>query len=223
MVDIIDVDIPLLIGLPDLHYLQAQISCDTASIWLKRYKAWVRGQYVNDRIVLPIVSGLHSSSAARDNAIHVTELEAKRYHHHFKHVSVDGMVRALQQAGRLVSSEDRKILKKTVDACHQCIRSSALPRRPVVAYPYPTTFNNRLAADIFTVNDVKFLRVICLGTHFSRIVPLSIFNAKKSESSANVFEIFYSFWLNYLGLCDMLVVDQGKNFVSEEFHYSCEA
>eukprot|EP00172_Hildenbrandia_rubra_P004628 Plantae.Rhodophyta-Hildenbrandia_rubra.ctg9723.p1 GENE.Plantae.Rhodophyta-Hildenbrandia_rubra.ctg9723~~Plantae.Rhodophyta-Hildenbrandia_rubra.ctg9723.p1 ORF type:complete len:306 (+),score=28.12 Plantae.Rhodophyta-Hildenbrandia_rubra.ctg9723:286-1203(+) len=133
------------------------------------------------------------------------------------------MARALRHAGRLASAEDRKLLEKTVDQCHQCIRSSSLPRRPAVGYPHPTTFNNRVAMDIFTVNGAKFLHVICLGAHLSRIVPLSIFKSTAEESSTNVFEIFCSFWINYLGVCDALVVDQGKNFVSQEFHYSCEA
>lgn len=219
-VDLVNIDVPLLIGLPSLRAAKDIIDCDSGSVYFAKYDKYMHGACVSDRLLLSVMP---SSNVAQHIDVALTELEAKRLHHHFKHVSVEGIARALKNSGRKVTADDRKILSNIVSNCLQCKLSSSLPWRPVVAYPYPTTFNNRIAMDVFTINGMTVLHIICLGTHYSRLIPLSIFNALDKESSKNVFEIFYCFWINQLGLCDIAVVDQGKNFVSQEFYYNCEA
>eukprot|EP00172_Hildenbrandia_rubra_P001905 Plantae.Rhodophyta-Hildenbrandia_rubra.ctg25350.p1 GENE.Plantae.Rhodophyta-Hildenbrandia_rubra.ctg25350~~Plantae.Rhodophyta-Hildenbrandia_rubra.ctg25350.p1 ORF type:complete len:259 (-),score=32.10 Plantae.Rhodophyta-Hildenbrandia_rubra.ctg25350:263-1039(-) len=213
-------DAPFLIGLPALIKRGSVISAVTQTARMMHLNRVLKGFMQSNRFYAPLSN---DAQAPEVSLISFTEVEAKRLHHHFKHASADGKARALKNAGCAAATQDRKLLQQAVDNCAQCVKYSSLPWRPVVAHPHPTICNDRLAMGLLTANGLTALHIVCLGAHCNRLAPVTVLRAVGSESSRNAFELLYCFWINQMGLCNTLIVDQGKNFASQELHYHCEA
>ena len=106
-----------------------------------------------------------------------------------------------------------KALEDLEKKCDVCCRHAQKPKRfKLTTGAEDLRFNHVVAADIMFIGGKPLLHVVDEATHFTSACWL------RKSTSKEVWKALLRCWSNiYMGPPDFLRVDQGTNFISEEF------
>lgn len=201
--DVVNVDVPLLIGLDTLTKLKAilDLDQDTLSSKVGSWKLPLRRKLGHVYLEWPI-------------SIFYTELELRRAHKHFYHPSTEKLLNVLHRADPgAIHSRVRSTLNKIRDTCDVCQRLAPQPHRFRVSLPHETcVFNRIVSLDLMTIDRDAVLHAVDRDTRFSAAAHLT------KQTAAHIWETFLKIWVApYVGFPDKVALDQGTQLQSLEF------
>lgn len=108
---------------------------------------------------------------------------------------------------------------KIAENCTICKRTAgALRRFKITVGSGELRFNHDLHVDTMFIKNRPVLQLVDLGTHFCDYQIL------KSQTSSEFWRTIAQIWsLVYLGPPEVLSVDPGTNFISEETRFNCHS
>jgi hypothetical protein len=208
-VDVVEPDIPLLIGLDtlDKHGLQFL----SVSNKLQSVKAgWV----------LPVVRKRGHAYIIWSNefATMFSRPQLERLHRHFVHPSASKLHALLRRAyPDELSADALKILQEISHACHTCQTFARKPITFQVRFPDEVAFNQKVLLDLFWIDKRPALSVVDSGTNFRAARFLA------AENISTVWNTFLEAWsLMYVGMPGSMLTDTGSVFLSAEWKHACE-
>lgn len=216
--DVVDVNIPALIGLNILD--QNRLMIDNVNNKLARRRQIRKNglTYYLEEWFLPLYRSdsthlhtpMHNASYIDT---HFTTGELNRLHRHFFHPTSTKLFNLLRRTNPAdADPETLKILNDITAKCDTCQRITSVPLRFKVSFGSDSArFNERIFMDIFyiTIKKCKYsiLHIIDEGTHFSAATKL------KNMETSTVWNALIKCWTSiYTGLPNRIIVDQGSNF-----------
>jgi hypothetical protein len=183
-VDVINLDVPLLLGLEFL---------DTYSLNALSVQNHLCS--VKDHWVLPITRkhGHLYLSWAPEYSGYYTRAQLGRLHRHFFHPSPGKLFNLLRKAGQETLTPDtRRILQDISSSCETCVRYSSLPVSFQVRMPDEIVFNKEIRMDLMYLEDCgkqkATLTIVDAGITFT---SASILPAATSKA---VWDTFLQCW-----------------------------
>lgn len=206
--DIVDADVPLLIG---LDYLDREklLADNISNQLICKKQGWK----------LPITRrNGHMFLEWDTKTILFTKFELMRLHRHFFHPSAGKLFNILKRGfEKKCTSEVKQTLEQISKECLAC-QQKATPHRFKVALPETDiVFNGVVALDLMWLDvnrsrKAPILHVIDTQTHFQNAVFL------KGESARDVWDAFIEAWSTvYVGYPKTLKTDHGKIFTSKQW------
>jgi hypothetical protein len=213
-VDVVNVDIPLLLGLDflDKHHLNPL--CVQNQLWC-----------VTEQWSIPIVrkNGHLHLRWNPTSFINFSRSQLDRLHKHFFHPSAGKLWNLLNIAyPSSMCSNTLALLKNISSSCETCIRYSTAPISFQVRMPDEIVFNKELKLDLMYLKvdgkQVSTLTIVDAGTTFSGASFL-IFSSSKA-----VWNAFLKCWTTmYTGFPISMLTDQGSIFTSADWHAACNS
>ena len=149
-----------------------------------------------------------------------SEQELRKLHRTFGHPSASALIKVLKAARpEQMTPEVRNNVMNIVKSCVTCSTYASKPKRfKITVGTEDLCFNHIVAVDIMYISKKPVLHVVDEATHFCSALFLN------KVSSSHVWKALLKCWSRvYLGPPDHLRIDQGSQFVSQEFLESCEA
>lgn len=203
-VDVVDLDIPLILGLDILR--GKGLLVDYINNELK---------FCNHDLSLPITSKYGHVFLEWDyHTIHFTKTELIRLHTHFMHPSASKLYDLIARANpEKASPSIKRLINEITDACTQCKTYASAPLRFKASIPSDRiTFNQVVSVDLLWLYDRAVLHVIDEHTGFRNAAFL------KSKSSKDIWNAFMGCWVTtYVGFPQKLRSDQESATTSNEF------
>ena len=198
--DVVQADIPLLIGLDLLH--EEKLVADN-----------VRNKLVNtvSNWEMPITRKFGHLYLCWSKSILFTKSELIRLHRHFYHPFPDRLMGLIKKSSPEQADQNtRRILKEISEACSTCQKYSRPPERFKVSLPNDEIiFNHTLALDLMWLNSKAVLHVVDTQTHFSSAAFL------RGQTVEDVWDAFMFCWVTqYTGFPVKIKTDQGSCFTS---------
>ena len=126
------------------------------------------------------------------------------------HNSHQGIQRCRLQAKSLVWwLHIRNDIDSFIKQCHECQKSSVLPREPLITATLLCHPWEKVASDLFHLNNSTYLIVVDYFSRYPEVIQL------KSTTSANVIKALKSIFSHH-GLPSVFMSDNGTHFVSNE-------
>ena len=217
-VELVEADIPLLIGSNSLEAAKAKLcfESNTATFFsqeMKMHKVG-SGHFCID-LISDNISTLISNPDERDRCVETlisaaSELsvkEIKKLHHLFGHVSADKLRKFLIKSGK-ITEDIEKVIEEIVSTCDACIKTRKKVPRPKVAVPRAVAPNEIITIDLKEYDkNCNKRRYICyvIDMH-SRMTVADFISRKKPEEIVNV---LLNLWIPQYGLMKMLHSDIG--------------
>jgi hypothetical protein len=207
-VDVVDLDVPLLIGLDFL---------DSQGLYWNSVTNKLVHHATNTSV--PTIRRAGHGWIEWIQAQWFTRAELARLHKSFYHTSPDKLYQILKrwhpdqlEPGTLA------VLQDIARRCDPCQRLQPRPGRYQVSLPADDgTFNRKVAMDLVWFNKSPALHVVDVDTSFGAAVFL------KAQTTQAVWESFLTCWVNiYTGYPDSIHVDSGAQLVSANFEHLCE-
>lgn len=200
-IDVVDADIPLLIGLDVL---------DKANIYVDNvHNRLVHG---SGKWFLPLERKRgHLFLPWTTASILFTRKELQKLHEHFFHPSAEKLYNLVKRARpQELSPQTRQTLDDISRACRSCKLFTMKPYRFRVSIPDENIiFNQEVALDLMFIDRTPILHIVDTHTHYQNAIPL------KGESAADVWEAFVEAWASmYAGFPSKIRADQGSIFTS---------
>jgi hypothetical protein len=152
-----------------------------------------------------------------DPATYFTEDELRRVHRHFRHPSPGKLYAILKRADPSTDSKTMQILEDISRSCDPCQRIAPRPIRFKVSGGEKTVFNATVAIDLLYLDGAPVLHIVDLSTNFSAAQFLP------DVSTNTVWSCLLRHWCYiYTGLPDTIRCDQGSQFTSREFSTFCQ-
>ena len=101
-------------------------------------------------------------------------------------------------------------MERYIRSCPQCVKSYVPPKEPLITTPLPTRPWQKLAADLFELNNNPYLIVVDYFLRYPEVVKLT------STTSVNIINILKSIFARN-GIPSTLITDNGPQFSSREF------
>lgn len=203
-VDVINADIPFLLGIDVLDNQQMYADNTENKLVSKRY-GWT----------LPIIRrNRHLYITWPIRKIYYTRAELYKLHHHFYHPSASKLYNLLRRTNpSKLNPNTIRTLDEITKSCSTCQKYSKGPHRFRVSFPKEKCiFNHEIAIDLLWLNGNPALHVVDTHTHFSAAAFI------KSKSSSCVWNTFIQCWAaTYIGYPDIIRLDQESAFMSKEF------
>jgi len=157
---------------------------------------------INDFLVLSVAP----------DAVLYTEKELRKLHGTFGHPSVSALARLLRRA-RPDETPVYKALQEISTACTTCAATRSKPRRfKLTVGSEDCRFNHVIAADVMFLDSLPVLHVVDEATHFAAARFISRPAAKET------WDALVECWISvYTGPPDFLRIDQGSNFMGDDF------
>lgn len=199
-VDVVDIDVPLLVGLDILDDLALYVN--TVENVLKCDK---RG------IATPLVrkdGHIYLEWGAR---VYYTTVELDRLHKHFNHPHPDRLSALLRRANDgKIEAGTRDELEQLTAACDVCQRLSKAPGRFRVSMPNDDlVFNRVVLMDLMYLDGRSVMHIVDKDTLFSAAV------FTRGERLDELWQLYVNTWANaYVGHPQILHVDQAPQFSS---------
>ena len=210
LLDIVDVNIPALLGLDILDGYS--LNADTVSNRLihripcsKSVSGYtddwsVQMMRMNDHVYARMIA---------PSFVFYSTRTLRKLHQHFSHPSAEKLFNLLQRAGdKIVTAKTLKKLQDISARCDPCQRVKNAPRRFRVTVGHEDTrFNAIIFMDIFYLDGKPVLHIVDDATHFSaaRFMP--------RVSTAAIWEALVLCWTAiYTGLPHTIMVDAGSVF-----------
>ena len=201
-VDVVDADIPLLLGLDllDKHMLVAD---NTVNLLISKVGRWT----------VPIVRAHGHMFVKWDvHEVLYTRTELERLHLHFFHPSKQKLLNLLKRGTPdSITAETAGVIQDIVDNCAGCKRFGIRPYRFRVSVPGDQiVFNHEVAIDLFWVGGNPILHVVDTHTGYQNV------GLPKSLSAQHVWEAFLEAWVTvYVGMPNRIRADQGSVLTSK--------
>ena len=209
-VEVVNVDVPLLIGLEFLDTFKVSIDLANDRM-LSRGGEW-EIHLKTDQGHLFVVWNVQAD-------ILFTLPELRKCHRHFYHPESQRLFAILRRSRREeCSPQILQQLEEIERSCDVCQRMAKGPNRFRVTLPQnDIIFNRTLSCDLFTIEGKITLHIVDRDTKFNAAAFL---NAKTSEE---VWKVYQTIWSNrYAGHPVELHVDSGPQFVSNRFRNLCQ-
>lgn len=206
--NIVNLDIPLLLGLDVLTQLRATIDF-AEDVLSSKEGSWS----------LQLQRKLGHLYIVWDHEVCFTESEVQRLHKHFYHPTDDRLMALIRRAKPGEdTAETRSTVEKIRRACGICQRNAQEPMRFRVSMPEAEcVFNRTVALDLMYLEGKSVLHCVDKDTRFNAAAFLP------AETTRAVWMEFVRIWVNaYVGYPDSIAADQGTQFVSEEFVSLCQ-
>lgn len=203
-VDIVNADVPLLLGLDLLDHHNLYADNTEKKLVCKKYK-WS----------IPIIrqdGHLYITWKMKQN--YYTRAELHKLHYHFHHPSASKFYNLLRRVKpKSLPPNTLQTLEEITKACTTCQKYSKGPHRFRVSFPPDKcVFNHEVAIDLVWLKGNPALHVVDTHTHFSAAMFIN------SKSSASVWNTFIKCWAaTYVGYPDRIRLDQESAFMSKEF------
>ena len=149
------------------------------------------------------------SQRQEPGALHPTlRREVYRLHRNLGHPNKQSFLRALRHAG---VKEEVLAWVKDGFHCPLCERNQkSQPHRPGHLQKN-MTFNQVVGIDLFKTQEKLFLNCLCWGTDLQMVKEIP------SKRPEDVLAAFYEVWIAHYGPPELVVADQGKEFVGSKF------
>lgn len=200
---IVDLDLPLLLGLDAFTQLKATVDyaddlmASKNVFWCVNHERKLWHLYV-----------------IWDGEIFLTEPEVRKLHSHIYHPSGDKLKALINcKASSHEIWENRTAVSKVRSACDICIRNRQEPYRFRVSMPNDKCFFNSIAAlDSMFINNRALPHWGDKDTNFNAAAFF------KNETANRMWEVSSKFWSHvFIEYPDHIIVGQGPQFVSENF------
>ena len=103
----------------------------------------------------------------------------------------------------------RSDIDSFIQQCRECQKSSALPREPLITATLPSHPWEKVASDLFHLNNSTYLIVVDYFSRYPEVIQL------KSTTSASVIKALKSIFSHH-GVPSVFMSDNGPQFVSKE-------
>lgn len=215
-VDVVNIDVPLLLGLDILDRHRLQVLTLT-----------------NEIEHIPVGSGLYWRLPCVRHSGHIhlcfqpptpaqrilyTESQIRRLHRHLHHPSARKLFDLLRRADpENLPPDTRAMIDTIARKCQTCQRHSSAPLSFRVRFPDDVSFNREIRLDLMFVGGRRpVLHVIDRGTNFQSATFL------EGEDAASVWNGLVRCWTRlYVGDPEAILTDQGSVFTSANFTASC--
>ena len=141
---------------------------------------------------------------------YLTEVELRRLHHRFGHLSIAQLHRVLQRAGHSVEIKAIEFLNRI---CHQCQMNASRPARFKFTLHDDCEFNYEISVDIMYLDgNWPTLHVVDTATSFNTAQFL------RNITARHIWESLCLCWIDvYQGPPDWIITDIETQFRSIEF------
>lgn len=129
LLDIADLGIPCAIDMPFLRKSRRYIDYHFGSAHFGILNANISGFHLRNQLAM--LADPQTVILPECLAPHLAAFQAKRLRHHFKHISSDFILYALENSGRAVSAEDRELLSR---AASECLHRAWAERHGILAH-----------------------------------------------------------------------------------------
>jgi transposase InsO family protein len=212
-VDVVDIGVPLLLGLDFLDNHQLNPLNVQNQLWS-----------VPGRWRMPIVrkNGHLYLCWKPTSVVNYSRSQLDRLHRHFFHPSAGKLWSLLNRAyPNSMCSDTLEILKDIGSSCKTCIRYSTAPISFQVRMPDEIVFNKELKLDLMYLalegKQIPTLTIIDAGTTFSAASFLT------EATSKAVWDAVLKCWTTmYTGFPTSMLTDQGSLFTSSDWHAACD-
>lgn len=204
---IVNVDIPLLIGLDVLTSLRATIDFADDIVSAK-----------DDSWSIKLRRKLGHLYIVWDDEICFMDTEVRRLHRHFHHPSDAKLMALIERANPDdATTETKTAVAKVRNACNVCQRNAREPSRFRFSLPEDEcVFNRIVSMDIMSLDGRHVLHCVDRDTKFGAAAFLSRITAKE------IWQTYNNIWAAaYVGHPDVIAADQGTQFTSDEFVALC--
>lgn len=201
--DVVDVDVPLLLGLDVLTASQLILDfaedevCSKADGW--KFPLTRK----NGHVYLEWTVG-----------VFYTSTELRKIHRHFYHPHPGKLYSVMKRADRgKVSPDLMSDLERISATCDVCQREADAPHRFRVALPdADCVFNRTVCLDLMSLQGMSVLHAVDKDTKFSAACFL------ERENTEEIWESFMRIWVSpYIGYPDEVSTDQGPQFRATEW------
>lgn len=147
-----------------------------------------------------------------------TRTEAVQLHRAFGHAAPERLSKLLEDVDPNERSDIRAMLEEIRASCDVCQRHGVKPKRFKLHFGNDDcVFNGEIEMDVVYFEKMPVLHIVCTGTRYQAASFLT------EMSTKHVWDTIRRIWIHcYLGPPDRISVDQGSNFVSEEFFSEAE-
>ncbi len=211
-VDVVQANVPLLIGLDILDKYQMYVNTVTNNLVAPFLE-----------ISTPLVRKLghvYLAWAERDKIL-FTKQELLKLHRAFSHPTADKLLNLLKLARPWeTDAETKKILEDIAKNCDTCQRFSAPPVRFKVTLPTEESlvFGDELSLDLMWIDGKAVLHIVDTATRFSAATFLDSNGSTYGQSVEGVWMAFTHTWCTmYTGYPNRMRTDQGSIFTSERW------
>jgi Reverse transcriptase (RNA-dependent DNA polymerase) len=202
--EVIDANVPSLLCLKDLREAGVDLSIQRNCLSL-----------MGREQPLSVENGfLVHKWLAEDTSALFTEEELRKLHRGFGHPSAGVLYRLLKRARpEETSNEVKTALEELSKSCTSCAEHERRPRRfKLTVGADGLCFNSTVAVDVMYICQDPILHVVDEATHFASASWL------KNMTTRETWNTFMRCWSHvYMGPPEFLRIDQGTNFVSQEF------
>lgn len=200
---IVDVDVPLLLGLDTMTKLEMilDFAKDTVTSKLDSWK-------------IPLIRKLGHAYITWSPSVMYTDKELRKIHRHFHHPQAERLYALMKRANpNEATAETLKELQEVQSNCDVCQREADEPQRFRVSMPNDdVVFNRVVSLDLMKINRRTVLHAVDRDTKFSAACFTN------GESTIDIWEAFLSIWVErYIGYPAILALDQGPQFTSREW------
>jgi hypothetical protein len=206
VVDLVDMDIPLLIGKSTLADYDLCIDA-------KRRKV------ISPLGTIDLVDDGHLTIPLCHNPAYesfYTRSQIRSMHRHYLHPSTTKLYEILKRANPNISSDTRDLIEEITKACSSCSEYSSRPLHFSVRSPDDVVFNQELLIDVMYIENRPVLHIVDRGTRFSA----ARFLAKVDTET--VWTTFVRAWSSlYIGFPHSMLTDQGSVFMSRTWRGMC--
>ncbi len=135
----------------------------------------------------------------------------KQFGHRPKRVFVE-LIKSAEQWDPKFS----KMIDKIIDACEGCILRKRNPDKPAVALPMAKDFNHILSMDLKQWDNKCY--ILYFVDMFTRYTVGTVIKDKKPDT---IIAKLFDDWIRYFTAPDMILTDNGGEFVNEAMKESC--
>ena len=225
--DVIDADLPLLLGKDTMKKAETEIYLHTDSVTMLGSKQPLcytsSGHYAVH--LNPKTKAIESGKPVKvllstDNISEQSENEkekiAKKLHQQFAHPRSEKLKKLLKHSGvndEILNSKIEELDSK----CNTCRIYKKPASRPVVCTSLAQCFNQVISMDLFFFKKSIVLHLCDTATRYSRAVEIS------SKSTGAVIAAVFQMWIGIFGSPEKILTDGGGEFSSDEFRTMGEA
>ena len=216
-IDVVENDIPLLIGLPTMTDLGMVLDTVKHKVaigdYIQKLEFNEAGHYVipvskwtvqNCNVVIDNQQDLTRSSKQE------MKRKAVKLHRQFAHASKERLIRLLKDGG-CTNSDFLAEVEKCCDECSFCLKYRKPKPRPVVGFPKAQEFNGCVSMDLKEVTKGK-VWLLHLIDEATRYTAAAVIYTKKTVT---VVEKIFQIWIAYFGAPKKMHSDNGGEFSSE--------
>lgn len=201
--EIVDVDVPFLLGLDVLTHIRAILDFNEDRL---------SGKF--DDWSVPLVRKMGHLYVEWPVRVLFSSTQLRRIHRHFKHPSAERLYALIKRAEP--HGQHPELMRELEDIqrnCDVCQRVADAPWRFRVSLPdEEDTFNSKVCLDIMKLAQRSVLHAVDKSTRFGAARFLA------SESTSTIWSVFDQMWAqSYVGLPNTIVCDQGSVFTSAEW------